>query len=60
MISFLKNILSTSVAIILSMLILLVLFIGIIATMSSDKKINVKQKRILKKKLNNTSVLELV
>lgn len=60
MISFLKNILSTSVAIILSMLILLVLFIGIIATMSSDKKINVKQNSILKIDLTNTSVVERV
>ncbi len=60
MISFLKNILSTSIAIILSILILLVLFIGIIATMSSDEKINVKQNSILKIDLTNTSVVERV
>ena len=55
---FFKNILSTIIGIISSIVILILLFIGIIALMSSEKEIVAKKNSILKIDLASTSVVE--
>ena len=56
--SFLKNIIATTIGIISSIVILLLLFIGIITLISSDKKIELKEASILEINLNKNSVVE--
>ena len=56
--SFFKNILSTIIGVALSIIILVLLFIGSISIMSSDEKTTIKQNSILKIDLANTSVVE--
>ncbi len=56
--SFFKNILSTVIGICLSIIIMLLLFIGIISVISSGKELNIKENTILKIDLTNTAVVE--
>ena len=56
--SFLKNIFSTIIGMFLSIIILLLLCVGIINIVSSEKEIKVKENTILKIDLTNTSVVE--
>ena len=56
--SFLKNIFSTIIGMFLSIIILLLISIGIINIVSSEKEIKVKENTILKIDLTNTSVVE--
>ena len=56
--SFLKNILSTIIGAVSSIIILILLFVGIIMIMSADKEVKVKENSILKIDLANTSVVE--
>lgn len=54
----LKNIISTIIGIVASTIILILLFIGIIYFVNTDKEITVKENTILKIDLANTSVVE--
>jgi len=56
--SFLKNILSTIIGIVSSIVICILLFIGIISLISSEKEFQLKNNSILKIDLANTSVVE--
>ncbi len=56
--AFLKNIISTIIGIVASTIILILLFIGIIYFVNTDKEIIVKENTILKIDLANTSVVE--
>ena len=56
--SFLKNILSTIIGIVSSIVICILLFIGIISLISSEKEFQLKNNSILKIDLTNTSVVE--
>ena len=56
--AFLKNIISTIIGIVASTIILILLFIGIIYFVNTDKEITVKENTILKIDLANTSVVE--
>ena len=56
--SFLKNIFSTIIGMFLSIIILLLLCVGIINIVSSEKEINIKENTILKIDLTNTLVVE--
>ena len=55
---FFKNILSTIIGMIVSVIVLMLLFVGIISVISSDKEVTVKENSILKIDLANTSVVE--
>ena len=56
--SFLKNILTTIIGIITSIIVIIVLFIGFAAIISSEDEVKVKENSILKIDLANTSVVE--
>jgi protease-4 len=56
--SFLKNILSTIIGLVTSVIIIILLFIGIITIMSTEKEVTIKENSILKINLSNTSVVE--
>lgn len=56
--AFLKNIISTIIGIVASIIILILLFTGIIYFVNTDKEIIVKENTILKIDLANTSVVE--
>ena len=57
--AFFKNILSTIIGIVVSVIVLMVLFVGIIAVAlnSSDQEITVKENSILKIDLTKTAVV---
>ena len=56
--TFLKNILSTIIGIISATILLILLFIGIISLLSTEKEITVKENSILKLHVANISVVE--
>ena len=56
--SFLKNILTTIIGIISSIIVMILLIIGFVAIISSEDEVNVKENSILKIDLANTSVVE--
>ena len=56
--SFFKNILSTVIGMSLSAILIVLLFIGIIFIISSEKEVNIKENSILKIDLTTTSVVE--
>ena len=56
--SFLKNIFSTIIGIIVAIIIIISLFIGSVALMSSNKEVTVKEKSILKIDLSNLKIVE--
>ncbi|MBT5273223.1 MAG: signal peptide peptidase SppA, partial [Flavobacteriales bacterium] len=56
--SFLKNILTTIIGIISSIIVMILLIIGFVAIISSEDEVKVKENSILKIDLANTSVVE--
>ena len=56
--SFLKNILTTIIGIISSIIVMILLVIGLVAIISSEDEVKVKENSILKIDLANTSVVE--
>jgi len=56
--SFLKNILTTIIGIISSIIVMILLVIGLVAIISSEDEVNLKENSILKIDLANTSVVE--
>ena len=56
--SFLKNILTTMIGIISSIIVMILLIIGFVAIISSEDEVKVKENSILKIDLANTSVVE--
>ncbi|MDB0027422.1 signal peptide peptidase SppA [Flavobacteriales bacterium] len=56
--SFLKNILTTIIGIISSIIVMILLIIGFVAIISSEDEVKVKENSILKIDLSNTSVVE--
>ena len=56
--SFLKNILTTIIGIISSIIVMILLIIGFVAIISSEDEVKVKENSILKIDLTNTSVVE--
>jgi protease-4 len=56
--SFLKNILTTIIGIISSIIVMILLIIGFVAIISSEDELKVKENSILKIDLSNTSVVE--
>ena len=56
--SFLKNILTTIIGIISSIIVMILLIIGFVAIISSEEEVKVKENSILKIDLANTSVVE--
>ena len=55
---FIKNILSTIIGVVISGVIIILLFIGIIVSISSKQEVIIKEKGILKIDLGNTAVVE--
>ena len=56
--SFIKNILSTIIGVVISGIVIILLFIGIIASISSKQEVIIRENGILKIDLGNTSVVE--